>query len=295
MLSNVFDVTDPIVIDKGIQRHEYHAYVPEPGTNLNTIGEIRMHVTSKDTVVHLAGSYLLVEGRLKKADGTAYAADDKVTFVNNGIMFLLDSIKRQLLEKTIEEVNHPGQTTTMLGLFRYPRGFTKAQGLNQLRCKDTLDELTAENQGYGTRQSYIINKPAVRGSFSVAIPLSHILGFEDDYDKVVYGFKHSFILKRASDNDAVMRDVGVAAGKVALSRIQWMVPRILPSDSERLPFFKIIDVVPFFDLFICRVNEELLHMSKCIMRHLIPNLWDCKCDSSLLLTVSKNVMHSWMY
>jgi hypothetical protein len=107
----------------------------------------------------------------------------------------------------------------MLGLLKYPRGFAKAQGLNQLWCKDTLDELTAENHGYFIRQSYIINKPAVRGSFSVVIPLSHTLGFEDDYDKVVYGFKHSVILKRASDNDAIIRDGGVDAGKIELSRI----------------------------------------------------------------------------
>jgi hypothetical protein len=118
MLSNIFDVIDPIVIDNGIQRYEYHAYEPEPGTNLKTTGEIRMHVTSEDTTVHPAGSYLLVEVRLKKTDVTAYAADDKVTFVNNGIMYLFDSIKRQLSEKTIEEVNHPGQASTMLGLLK---------------------------------------------------------------------------------------------------------------------------------------------------------------------------------
>jgi hypothetical protein len=109
-------------------------------------------------------------------------------------MYLFDSIKRQLSEKTIEEVNHPGQATTMLGLLKYSRGFAKAQGLNQLWCKDTLDELTAENQGYNKTVIHHY-KPTVRGSFSVAIPLSHILGFEDDYDKVVYGFKHSLILK----------------------------------------------------------------------------------------------------
>jgi hypothetical protein len=128
-------------------RDEYHGYEPEPGTNLNTTGEVRMHVTSKDTItiVHPAESYLLIEGRLKKTDGTAYAADDKITFVNNGIMFLFDSIKRQLSEKTIEEVNHPGQVTTKLGLLKYPRGFAKAQGLNKLWCKDSVDELTAEN------------------------------------------------------------------------------------------------------------------------------------------------------
>jgi hypothetical protein len=49
-----------------------------------------MQVTSKDTAVHPGGSYLLIEGRFKKSDGNAYAADAKVTFVNNGIMFLFD-------------------------------------------------------------------------------------------------------------------------------------------------------------------------------------------------------------
>jgi hypothetical protein len=117
MLSNTFDVTDPIVIDNGIQRYEYQGYEPESGTNLNTSGEIRMRVTSKDTIVHPAGSYLLVDGRLKKNDGTAYAAADKVTLVNNGIMYLFDSIKRQLSEE-IEQVIPTGQATTMLGLLK---------------------------------------------------------------------------------------------------------------------------------------------------------------------------------
>jgi hypothetical protein len=241
MLSNIFDVTDPIVIDNGIQRYEYHGHEPEPGTNLNTSGEVRLHVTSKDTIVHPARSYLLVEGRLKKNDGSAYVAADKVTLINNGIMYLFDSIRRQLSEKTIEEVNHPGQATTMLGPLKYSRGFAKAQGLNQLWCKNTLDELTAQNQGYNTRQSYIISTPSVRGSFSVAIPLSDIFGFEDDCDKVAYGFKHSLIMKRASDNNAIIRDGGVAAGKVELTRIQWMMPHVTPSDSEKLPLFKIIE------------------------------------------------------
>jgi hypothetical protein len=57
----------------------------------------------------------------------------------------------------------------------------------------------------------------------------------------VYGFKHSLTLKRASDNDAIIRDGDVAAGRVELSRIQWTVPHVLPSDSEKLPFFKIIE------------------------------------------------------
>jgi hypothetical protein len=43
MLSTMFDITDPAVTDNGTQRYDYHEYEPEPGTNLNTTGEIRMH------------------------------------------------------------------------------------------------------------------------------------------------------------------------------------------------------------------------------------------------------------
>jgi hypothetical protein len=60
-------------------------------------------------------------------------------------------------------------------------------------------------------------------------------------DKVEYGFKHSLTLNRAPDNDAIIRYGGVAAGKIELSRIQWMVPHVTPSDSEKLPLFKIIE------------------------------------------------------
>jgi hypothetical protein len=162
----------PIVINNGVLRYEYHGYELEPGTNLNTTGEIRMHVTSKNTIVYLAGSYLLVDGRLKKDGGAAYAAGDKITSINNGILFLFDSIKRQLSEKTFIEFNHPGQASTMLGILKYLRGFAKAQGLNQLWCNDTLDDLTAENQGYAVRQNYIIQESTSKGSFSVAVPLS---------------------------------------------------------------------------------------------------------------------------
>jgi hypothetical protein len=80
----MFDVKDPIIIDNGILRYEYDRYEPEAHNNLNS---------NKDIKVHPAGSYLLIEGSLKKADGAAYANDDEVMLVNNGIMFLFDSIK----------------------------------------------------------------------------------------------------------------------------------------------------------------------------------------------------------
>ena len=53
------------------------------------------------------------------------------------MMYLFKNIKYQLSGQYIENVLHPGQATTMLGLLKYPDHFSKSQGLNQLWYKDT--------------------------------------------------------------------------------------------------------------------------------------------------------------
>ena len=107
----------------------------------------------------------------------------------------------------METIYHPGQATTMLGLLKYPNDFALAQGLNQLWCKDTgaTAVLGAANAGFATRQAYLIQKPTTKGTFSFIVPLSHIFGFCEDYDKIVYGLKHTLTLVRKSDDDAIFR------------------------------------------------------------------------------------------
>ena len=83
----------------------------------------------------------------------------------------------------------------MLGVLKYPDDFSKAQGLNQLWYKDTSTTVAkADNNGFAARHVYIIQSPTVKGTFSFRIPLKHIFGFCEDYDKIVYGLKHSLTL-----------------------------------------------------------------------------------------------------
>jgi len=63
----------------------------------------------------------------------------------------------------------------------------------------------------------------------------------DDYDKVVYGFKHTITLVRKTDDDAIFRAGAVAAAKVKLDKISLFMPSVLPSDNEKLQLFKTID------------------------------------------------------
>ena len=183
MTSEILRFSEKPVIDESIQEYEYHEYEPQARTNLNSAGEININIELQDLFTHPA----VFECRLTKTDGAAYANADAVALTNNGLMYLFSNISYRLSNQEIESVHHPGQATTMLGLLKYSDDFSKAQGLNQLWKNDTATTaVLADNTGFNTRQSYLIASPTAKGTFSFRVPLKHIFGFCEDYDKIVY-------------------------------------------------------------------------------------------------------------
>src|SRR5678815_4003613 len=249
MQSDILNITEATSVDEGIEKYQWHYYDPVSGANLNSAGEIRINIEQQDLYCHPAESYLLIEGRLTKTDGTAYANTDVVSITNNGLMHLFSQIEYSLSSQIMETIYHPGQATTMLGLLKYPNDFALAQGLNQLWCKDTgATAVIADNKGFAARHLYLIRKPTTKGTFSFIVPLSHIFGFCEDYDKIVYGVRHTLTLVRKSDDDAIFRARGAddaatlaAAGKVDVSKISWFMPHVTPSDMEKMALYKTIE------------------------------------------------------
>ena len=238
MSSEILNITEGTPSDETIERYEFHAY-ESVGATYNTTGEIRINIERQDQFIHPANSYILFEGRLLKDDNTAYADANAVALANNGLMHLFSRISYFIKDQQIEAVYHPGKATTMMGMLMYPHDFAVAQGLNQLWAKDTAATI-ANNTGFVARQALLMQKPAVKGTFSFIVPLSHIFGFCDDYDKVMYGYKQSLIFVRASDNDAIFRDNAVAAGKVELQRIQWFMPHVKPALEAETMLYKTV-------------------------------------------------------
>ena len=162
-------------------------------------------------------------------------------------MHLFKAIRYALSGQEIEKINFPGQTTTMLGLLKYPDDFSKSKGLNQLWYKDTTPQANAQNMGWNVRKQYIINNSDPKGKFSFRIPLKHLFGFCEDYDKIVYGLKHGLILTRNNDENAIFRAHAdatgnpVANGKITLSKISWFMPDVIPADKDKLELYKIIE------------------------------------------------------
>ena len=259
-MNSILRITDPILKDDSIDKYEEFAYEPIAGTNRNAPGQdIRITIETQDIFTHPSESYLIIEGQLLNADGTPYDRVNRVTLANNGIMHLFKRIRYELSGQEIENIMNVGQATTMLGLLKYPDDFSKSKGLNQLWYKDTknttiLDPNDANsNTGFKVRHDYIFGKAdgdiVPIGSFSFRIPLKHIFGFCEDYDKIVYGLKHTLTLTRNNDNDAIFKAIVLDGGgndtlpfgMVNLNKIIWFMPHVIPADEDKMKLYKIIE------------------------------------------------------
>ncbi|XP_065678538.1 uncharacterized protein LOC136093450 [Hydra vulgaris] len=238
--SDIFNITDKLRFDEEIKKYEEYEFTPSVNSNLN-LGEIRIFIENSDSLFHPHESYLEIEGRLVKVDGTAYANTDAITLTHNGLMHLFERIEYRFYDSVVESVNYPGIATTMLGMLKYPNDFQQSKAMNQLWYKDNITTADlVNNTGFSARQQFIIQKPTTKGSFEFSIPLRHIFGFCDDYDKVFYGLKHELFLLRRNDDNAIFKAVGVAAEKVNITRISLMMRRATPSDVANLQLVKII-------------------------------------------------------
>ena len=251
-MNSILRITDPILKDDSIDRYEEFAYEPIAGTNLNAPGQdIRLTIETQDIFTHPSESYLIVEGRLLKKDNNSYGNNDLITLTNNGIIHLFKRIRYDLSGQEIENIMNVGQATTMLGLLKYPDDFSKSKGLNQLWYKDTTTVANDDNTGFKVRREYIIKYPNTKGDFSFRIPLKHIFGFCEDYDKIVYGLKHTLTLTRDNDDNAIFKTDAnngavppvdnIVDGKVVLSKISWFMPHVTPADKDKMELYKIIE------------------------------------------------------
>ena len=241
-MSSILRITDPILSDNSIDRYEDIEYEPVAGTNLNNSGgDVRLYIETQDIFTHPSESFLIIEGRLTKTDNNSYGNADLVSLTNNAMMQFFKNICYDLSGQEIEKIMYLGQATTMLGLLKYPDDFSKSKGLNQLWYKDTTANADEDNVGWNVRKLYIINNSNPKGSFSFKVPLKHIFGFCEDYDKIVYRLKNTLTLTRNNDNDAIFRDNAAAAGKITLSKISWFMPHVTPVDKDKMELYKIIE------------------------------------------------------
>ena len=172
-INSILRITEPILKDDSIDKYEDIEYEPIAGTNLNSSEkDIRLYIETQDIFTHPSESYLIIEGRLTKENGTPYQDVNAISITYNAMVYLFKRIQYKLSGQEIENIMHPGQATTMLDLLKYPDDFSKSKGLNQSWYKDTSSAANlGNNLGFKIRHDYIINNSDPKGSFSFKIPL----------------------------------------------------------------------------------------------------------------------------
>ena len=257
MSADIYQWPEAVLIDETTEEYEYFEYSPDSETieSLNGVREIKFNVEALSTFVHPHESFLYFVGEILRKNGERFKSEDDVTLANDGITHLFSEMKYSINGQPIEDILNPAIGSIMLGILRYPYDFSKTEGLMQCWYEDNVDgqlsfgnEFTDKNDekffvpgnnlGRKERRRFLFDSVRVvdQGKFSFCIPLKHIFGFCDDYDKVMYGVNHSLSLFRKGDDTAIHRSqntLGVGnideKAKVILQKVKWCVPHVKPS------------------------------------------------------------------
>ena len=241
-MESILDLKEKFTESDTIKSYEYAEYLPTSGSSLNTPGTITIHIESQDEFYHPRRSYLYFEGDILKNTVAVgrYATTANIALCNNGVMHLFSNAKYEIAGQEIESVNNPGIAGVLMGCAKFPLDYAKGVGMMQCWAPDT-DKTIVGDKGFVARRSYIILKSSPVGSFSFIVEMENIFGFCEDYDKVTYGMRHKLTLVRKEDTDAIIRDNNAAEGKVVLSKIALMMPRVHPSDARKFELYKQIE------------------------------------------------------
>ncbi|XP_025407515.1 uncharacterized protein LOC112681478 [Sipha flava] len=219
------DVNEPYVNEAPIQEMFLHSFLPFSTTAINKGDEIRIPIQNRDAVTLPSESFIYVEGKLiKPADLLT-----EVTFSQNGLINLFNEIKYEINSVEIQRVKRPGVSSSLKGYCSYT-----PEDVNCLQ--------NAIWDGEDSNRKFIKD-----GSFTGCIPLKHVLGFAEDYNKVLINCSQQLILNRATDDlgsltfflkgNEVLSDVIVQAKvkkiKIELTKVMWKVPVVKVNDREK--------------------------------------------------------------
>lgn len=214
-MNNILNINHGADYDNSITKLEYHNYSPFLHS-FNNNDEIRISLQQQDLYVLPSQSYIYIEGTIKKEDGTV---SPTAKLVNNAMAYLFDEIRYELNGVEIDRTRNVGYTTTIK---------------NYISMNESCSKMS---YGAGwTADSTIL---PVGGSFNFCVPLNMLLGFAEDYKKIIINAKHELILNRSrNDDNAILSPTD--AVEFRINKLQWRVPHVSVSDEEKLTLLKLL-------------------------------------------------------
>lgn len=223
MNANILNVTEKALFDNSIINAERHTHQPYASTTLNNNDEIRIPLQQQDLYVLPWNSLIYIEGKLITHDNKVSTT---AKLVNNALAFLFSEIRYEIGGLVVDRVRNPGLTSTMKGYVSY----------------NTNESKRLENAGWSPTKDITTNLVDKKGNFNVCIPLSMILGFCEDFRKIILNLRQELVLIRSSsDVNAIVNSTEGEDMKIELTKVLWKVPHISVNDVERLTILKYME------------------------------------------------------
>lgn len=197
---------------------EFHTHKPYASSTFKNNDEIRIPISQQDIITAPFDSTLHIVGRVsgKKQDGTAA----EVHFVNNAVAFLFDDIRYEIGGVEVDRIKNVGITTTIKNLLSVQQG-----ELESLKNACWL--------GSGKTEKIT--------EFSFSVPLHMLLGFAEDYKRVIANVRQELILLRSSTDLNAVHSTNAAEVVLEITGVYWRVPHVTVSDPYRLKLLKMIE------------------------------------------------------
>lgn len=218
---NILDITSSPAYDNSIDGIEYHSHKPYV-TSFNRNDEIRIPINQQDLYILPSASTLFIEGTVNLVKKDSKQKVTSVEFTNNPLLFLFQDIRYELNGVEIDRVKNAGMSTTMKSLLSFNENEAKI----------------AKAWGWDINGTKTNNG----GNFSASIPLSNILGFAEDYKKIIMNCKHELILLRSNtDINSLKIPSGEIIEDIAINKLVWRVPHVKVSDKEKVHLLKLLE------------------------------------------------------
>ena len=213
----MLQVNEDVDFDNYITDYEYFNFHPTNITALNENDEVRIPVHTQDCYILPCKSYITLTGSIFKTNNAIY--DEKI--VMNGFSHLFEDIRFLINGEIIDRTRNPGYVSFMKGICSY----------------DNAQINTLQNAGWDHLNKEI--KMLKDGKFNASIPLSHVLGFAEDFQKILINARTELVMLRAKNTTNVT--IG-SQSVIKLNSIQWSLPIIKVSDQIRLSLIKTLEV-----------------------------------------------------
>ena len=196
---------------------EYRTHAPYSSTSFNNDDEIRIVIQQQDAFTYPRESYLHVVGTVTKADGVT--EDDTLKLVNNAVAFMFDSIRYEIGGVEVDRTKIPGITSTLHGLVKF----------------NPLDEKRLENAAW-----FGYNKNLAVKEFSYCVPLRNLMGFFQDFQRIILNQKQELIILIASTFKNALHKAGANVTfvdyKLKINKTYWRIQHLKVSSSKQMDY-----------------------------------------------------------